>query len=98
MVRRSIRRTAPRVLRYSSAYDFLAFAPLAPVPAGKKQAPQPKALTTLALQKVVYLLCNLLTLGLGLWKCRSMGLLPTGTADWLAFETRNQVRSLFICS
>ncbi|KAI0093803.1 hypothetical protein BDY19DRAFT_919000 [Irpex rosettiformis] len=67
-----------------------AFAPLAPVPAGKKQAPEPKALTTLALQKIVYLLCNLLTLALGLWKCRSMGLLPTGTADWLAFETRNQ--------
>ncbi|KAI0345056.1 DUF1077-domain-containing protein [Trametopsis cervina] len=66
------------------------FAPLAPVPAGKKQAPEPKALSTLALQKLVYLLCNILTLGLGLWKCRSMGLLPTGTGDWLAFETRGQ--------
>ncbi|KAI0692212.1 hypothetical protein BC835DRAFT_1407096 [Cytidiella melzeri] len=67
-----------------------AFAPLAPVPAGKKQAPKPNALTTLALHKLVYLLCNLLTLAIGLWKCRSMGLLPTGTGDWLAFETRGQ--------
>ncbi|EPT00105.1 hypothetical protein FOMPIDRAFT_1163398 [Fomitopsis schrenkii] len=61
-----------------------AFAPLAP-----SSAP-PKAFSTLALQKVVYLLCNILTLALGLWKCRSMGLLPTGTGDWLAFETRGQ--------
>ncbi|KAN0075515.1 Protein of unknown function (DUF1077) domain containing protein [Tylopilus felleus] len=44
--------------------------------------------TTLPLQKFVYVLCNLLTLVVGLWKCRSMGLLPTGTGDWLAFETR----------
>lgn len=29
--------------------------------------------------------------GLGLWKCRGMGLLPTGTADWLAFEARGDV-------
>ncbi|TFK34852.1 endoplasmic reticulum protein [Crucibulum laeve] len=48
----------------------------------------PKSLSTLSLQKVVYIMCNLLTLGVGLWKCRSMGLLPTGTGDWLAFETR----------
>lgn len=65
---------------------FPAFAPFAP-----SSAP-PKAFSTLALQKVVYLLCNILTLALGLWKCRSMGLLPTGTGDWLAFETRGQVR------
>ncbi|EMD34368.1 hypothetical protein CERSUDRAFT_97629 [Gelatoporia subvermispora B] len=61
-----------------------AFAQFAP-----KSAP-PKALSTLVLQKIVYLLCNLLTLALGLWKCRSMGLLPTGSADWLAFETRGE--------
>ncbi|KAH9948117.1 DUF1077-domain-containing protein [Amylocystis lapponica] len=63
-----------------------AFAPFAP-----GDAP-PKSLTTLTLPKIAYLLCNLLTLALGLWKCRSMGLLPTGTGDWLAFETRGQVR------
>ncbi|KDR81897.1 hypothetical protein GALMADRAFT_135289 [Galerina marginata CBS 339.88] len=50
----------------------------------------PKAITTLPLHKIVYILCNMLTLGVGLWKCRSMGLLPTGTGDWLAFETRGQ--------
>ncbi|KAJ7574545.1 hypothetical protein C8J56DRAFT_1007894 [Mycena floridula] len=47
-----------------------------------------KSLATLPLQKIVYILCNLLTLAVGLWKCRSMGLLPTGTGDWLAFESR----------
>ncbi|KAI0628720.1 hypothetical protein C8Q77DRAFT_1220600 [Trametes polyzona] len=61
-----------------------AFAPFAPA------SSSPKSFGTLPLQKVVYLLCNLLTLALGLWKCRSMGLLPTGTGDWLAFETRGQ--------
>ncbi|KAH9484063.1 ER membrane protein complex subunit 4 [Psilocybe cubensis] len=59
-----------------------AFAQYAP---SKKR---PKAITTLPIHKAVYILCNLLTLGVGLWKCRSMGLLPTGTGDWLAFETR----------
>lgn len=83
-----------------TSIDAVAFAPLAPVPAGKKQASEPKALHTLALQKFVYFLCNLLTLALGLWKCRSMGLLPTGTGDWLAFETRGQVcsRQLLYCT
>jgi len=49
----------------------------------------PKSITSLPLQKLVYILCNLLTLAVGLWKCRSMGLLPIGTGDWLAFESRN---------
>lgn len=65
---------------------LLAFAQYAP---SKKS---PKAITTLPIHKAVYILCNLLTLGVGLWKCRSMGLLPTGTGDWLAFETRGLVR------
>ncbi|KAG6865672.1 hypothetical protein C0991_000442 [Blastosporella zonata] len=56
---------------------------------------QPKAFTTLALQKLVFIVCNLLTLGVGLWKCRSMGLLPMGSGDWLAFETRGVVRFQF---
>ncbi|KAF9265824.1 endoplasmic reticulum protein [Marasmius fiardii PR-910] len=60
-----------------------AFAPFAPF-----DSKNPKGLTTLSLQKLVYFLCNMLTLGVGLWKCRSMGLLPTGTGDWLAFEQR----------
>ncbi|KAG1856679.1 hypothetical protein DFJ58DRAFT_338400 [Suillus subalutaceus] len=59
-----------------------AFAPFAPTPASVKS---PKVLP---LQKIAYIACNLLTLAVGLWKCRSMGLLPTGTGDWLAFESR----------
>jgi len=62
-----------------------AFAPFAP---GPPSSPAAKSFTTLLLQKLVYLACNIVTLALGLWKCRSMGLLPTGTGDWLAFETR----------
>ncbi|KZT36209.1 DUF1077-domain-containing protein [Sistotremastrum suecicum HHB10207 ss-3] len=50
----------------------------------------PTAFTTLLLQKVAFIACNILTLALGLWKCSSMGLLPMGTGDWLAFETRGQ--------
>jgi len=60
-----------------------AFAQFAP-----SSSKNPKSLMTLPLHKLVFVLCNLLTLGVGLWKCRSMGLLPTGTGDWLAFETR----------
>jgi len=67
---------------------FIAFSQYAP------SKSNPKALSTLPLHKVVYVLCNLLTLGVGLWKCRSMGLLPTGTGDWLAFETRGPVSTL----
>ncbi|KAG1819737.1 uncharacterized protein BJ212DRAFT_1478972 [Suillus subaureus] len=59
-----------------------AFAPFAPTTASVKS---PKVLP---LQKIAYIACNLLTLAVGLWKCRSMGLLPTGTGDWLAFESR----------
>ena len=71
----------------SNTSQCVAFASFAPA------SSPPKALTTLPLQKLAYFFCNLLTLALGLWKCRSMGLLPTGTGDWLAFETRGQVRA-----
>ncbi|KLO18161.1 endoplasmic reticulum protein [Schizopora paradoxa] len=54
------------------------------------------SLSTLPLQKIVYFLCNMLTLALGLWKCRQMGLLPTGTGDWLAFETRASPPEIFL--
>jgi len=67
-----------------------AFAPFAPA---KSNA---TSLTTLPLQKIVYFLCNMLTLALGLWKCRQMGLLPTGTGDWLAFETRASPPEIFL--
>ncbi|KAF9516110.1 hypothetical protein BS47DRAFT_1341195 [Hydnum rufescens UP504] len=44
--------------------------------------------SSLLLPKLTYIACNILTLALGVYKCHSMGLLPTGSADWLNFETR----------
>ncbi|CAG8812953.1 24883_t:CDS:2, partial [Racocetra persica] len=41
-------------------------------------------------QKLVYVLLQLFTMGLGLYKCFSMGLLPTATSDWLAFMEPKQ--------
>jgi len=63
-----------------------AFAPFAPSPSSSK------SFSTLFAPKVAYILANMLTLALGLYKCNSMGLLPMGTGDWLAFETRGPVR------
>ncbi|XP_069796920.1 ER membrane protein complex subunit 4 isoform X1 [Narcine bancroftii] len=37
------------------------------------------------LQGLVYLIGNLLGLALAVYKCQSMGLLPTHASDWLAF-------------
>ncbi|GAA5846284.1 hypothetical protein JCM3766R1_002196 [Sporobolomyces carnicolor] len=37
-------------------------------------------------QKLVYLLCQLGLLAVGLWKLNSMGLLPTHESDWMAFR------------
>lgn len=36
-------------------------------------------------QKLTYLFGNLVNLGIALYKCHSMGLLPTYASDWLAF-------------
>lgn len=36
-------------------------------------------------QKIVSILGNLANVGLALYKCHSMGLLPTHASDWLAF-------------
>lgn len=36
-------------------------------------------------QKLVYLLGNIVSVALALYKCHSMGLLPSHTSDWLAF-------------
>lgn len=81
---------------FSRGWNTLAFAPFAPTAEKNASPVDPKALTTLPLQKIVYFICNLLTLALGLWKCRSMGLLPTGTGDWLAFETRGPVSNFIV--
>lgn len=37
------------------------------------------------LQMIVYVFGNLVNMGLALYKCHSMGLLPTHASDWLAF-------------
>lgn len=37
------------------------------------------------LQKLIYLLGNFAAIGLALYKCKSMGLLPTHPSDWLDF-------------
>lgn len=37
------------------------------------------------LQGLVYLIGNLMGLALAVYKCQSMGLLPTHASDWLAF-------------
>ena len=69
----------------STWFLSIAFAPYAPSSSAKSTD------FSLLLPKIVYILCNILTLSLGIWKCQSMGLLPTGTGDWLAFETRGSV-------
>ena len=45
------------------------------------------------LQKFVYLIGNFLSLGLAIYKCQGMGLLPTTTSDWLAFVEPQRVSS-----
>ncbi|WVQ80647.1 hypothetical protein IAT38_002752 [Cryptococcus sp. DSM 104549] len=54
----------------------------APAPSGK---PSYKMLT---LPMIAYVASQGLVLCLGLYKCSSMGILPTGSGDWLQFETR----------
>lgn len=38
-----------------------------------------------AMQKFVYFLGNIVGMLLALYKCQSMGLLPSHSSDWLAF-------------
>ncbi|KAJ1028700.1 hypothetical protein NDA16_001866 [Ustilago loliicola] len=41
---------------------------------------------SLLLPKILFILCQLAGLVIGLYKCWSMGLLPTETSDWLAWR------------
>ena len=43
------------------------------------------------IQKLVYFLGNLASVLLALYKCQSMGLLPTHASDWLAFADHKEV-------
>ncbi|CAO2579490.1 ER membrane protein complex subunit 4 [Lemmus lemmus] len=47
------------------------------------------------LQGLVYLIGNLMGLALAVYKCQSMGLLPTHASDWLAFIEPPEVRLMF---
>ena len=48
-----------------------------------------------ALQQVVYTLGNVVGLGLAVYKCQVMGLLPTHPSDWLAFVEPQKVDGCF---
>ncbi|PVD20901.1 hypothetical protein C0Q70_19064 [Pomacea canaliculata] len=41
-------------------------------------------------QKLVYIIGNLLCLAMAIYKCQTMGLLPTHASDWLAFAQPQQ--------
>lgn len=42
------------------------------------------------LQKIVWIFGNVLGIGVALYKCQSLGLLPTSPSDWLAFKEHRQ--------
>jgi len=48
-----------------------------------------------ALQQVVYTFGNIVGLGLAVYKCQVMGLLPTHPSDWLAFVEPQKVPTVF---
>lgn len=48
--------------------------------------------STIYLQKFVFFIGNLINVGLALYKCHTMGLLPTHASDWLAFvDAQNRI-------
>ncbi|WVR07046.1 hypothetical protein IAU60_004085 [Kwoniella sp. DSM 27419] len=74
---------------------FRAFESLRPTPSptsisktGTVVPPEP-TYGPLTLPMIAYVASQGLVLALGLWKCSSMGILPTGSGDWLHFETRS---------
>ncbi|WWD17295.1 hypothetical protein CI109_101735 [Kwoniella shandongensis] len=79
------------VLNIFRAFESLRIAP--PPPASTKRGeeatiPEP-SYAPLALPMIAYVACQGLVLALGLYKCSAMGILPTGSGDWLHFETRS---------
>lgn len=44
-------------------------------------------------QQLVFIACQLMCMGLGVYKCWSMGLLPTESSDWLAWREPRAVSS-----
>ena len=49
----------------------------------------------LLVPKLVYVLLNLVAVGMGLWKINKFGLLPLTEADWIASYQVKQVRFVF---
>ncbi|WFD34444.1 hypothetical protein MCUN1_001285 [Malassezia cuniculi] len=47
---------------------------------------------SLAPQMILFVLCQLFCIGIALYKCWSMGLLPTEPSDWLAWHKAAPVR------
>lgn len=41
--------------------------------------------------RIVFVLCQLANMGVGVWKLNKMGLVPNGEADWLAWKDAAQV-------
>ncbi|KAJ3076842.1 ER membrane protein complex subunit 4 [Podochytrium sp. JEL0797] len=60
----------------------LAFKRFETVASDKKPA---SANYNLVLPKIVYILAQCVLIGLGVYKCSAMGLLPTSHSDWLSF-------------
>lgn len=54
-------------------------------------APPKPSIGPLILPILTFIGCQVLVLALGVWKCKQMGLVPSGTGDWLQFETREDV-------
>lgn len=76
-------------------YLLKAFEPFKQTPSADVQSPDhpaPKpSIGPVILPIIAFIGCQVLVLGLGIWKCKQMGLVPSGTGDWLQFETREEV-------
>ncbi|KAI6759453.1 hypothetical protein HG530_010133 [Fusarium avenaceum] len=48
--------------------------------------------------KFVYVVCQLVALGVGIWKINAMGLLPTTRSDWLMWEAQREPLELAVAA
>ncbi|KAF5659232.1 ER membrane DUF1077 domain-containing protein [Fusarium heterosporum] len=48
--------------------------------------------------KFVYVVCQLVALGVGIWKINGMGLLPTTRSDWLMWEAQREPMELAVAA
>ncbi|KAL7421827.1 hypothetical protein Q5752_003598 [Cryptotrichosporon argae] len=76
----------------SAVFNILnAFEAFRPTPAPRADGTTPAPSYALLIPPMItYVLCQGAVLALGLWKCSTMGILPTGSADWVQFESRNE--------